>query len=77
MWGVGLLAYSVATRLALSIAVGGMVVRDRSWLGLLVLYPVRDLMGAFFWAASYLGSTVLWRGQEYQLLPGGKMRLVK
>jgi ceramide glucosyltransferase len=77
MWGMGLLAFSVATRLALSIAVGGMVVRDRSWFGLLVLYPVRDLMGAFFWAASYLGSTVLWRGKVYELLPGGKMRPVE
>ncbi len=29
----------------LSIAVGRLVVRDKSWFGLLVLYPVRDLMG--------------------------------
>src|SRR6516225_9066473 len=48
------LTFSVATRLAISIAVGGMVVRDPSWFNLLVLYPLRDLMGAGFWAASYL-----------------------
>jgi ceramide glucosyltransferase len=41
---------------------------------LLALYPLRDLMGFVFWAASYLSSRVLWRGQVYQLLPGGKMR---
>jgi len=73
-WGLALLGWSVATRLALAIAVGGLVVRDRSWFGLLALYPLRDLMGFGFWAASYLSSRVLWRGRVYELLPGGKMR---
>src|SRR5579863_1741536 len=72
--GVALLAWAVASREALSIAVGRMVVRDPSWLNLLVLYPARDLMGFFFWAASYMGSRILWRGRVFQLLPGGKMR---
>jgi ceramide glucosyltransferase len=73
-WGLGLLAWSVATRLALAIAVGRGVVRDTSWFGLLVLYPLRDLMGFGFWAASYWGNRILWRGQVFELLPGGKMR---
>jgi len=73
-WGVALLAWSVATRLAMAVAVGGMVVRDRSWFGLLVLYPVRDLMGFGFWAASYFGRKILWRGKVFELLPGGRMR---
>jgi ceramide glucosyltransferase len=76
-WVLALLGWSVATRLALSIAVGRIVVRDRSWFGLLVLFPVRDLMGFGFWAASYLGSRILWRGRVFQLLPGGKMRAAK
>src|SRR6266568_2480063 len=33
-WGVAFLAWSVATRLALSISVGRLVVRDRSWVNL-------------------------------------------
>ena len=73
-WGLALLGWSVATRLALALAVGRLVVRDTSWFGLLVLYPVRDLMGFGFWAASYWGSRILWRGQVFELLPGGKMR---
>jgi ceramide glucosyltransferase len=73
-WGLALLGWSVASRLALSIAVGGLVVRDTSWFGLMVLYPIRDLMGFGFWAASYVGSRILWRGKVFQLLPGGKMR---
>ena len=73
-WGLAMLGWSVATRLALAVAVGGLVVRDRSWFGLLVLYPIRDLMGFGLWVASYLSNRVLWRGKVYQLLPGGKMR---
>jgi ceramide glucosyltransferase len=74
LWGMALLAWSVATRLALSLAAGRAVVRDRSWFGLLVLYPIRDLMGFCFWAASYGSNKILWRGRIFQLLPGGKMR---
>jgi len=73
-WGLALLAWSVATRLALAIAVGRGVVGDRSWFGLLVLYPLRDLMGFGFWVASYWGRRILWRGRIFELLPGGKMR---
>ena len=73
-WGLALLGWSVATRLALALAVGRGVVGDRSWFGLLALYPLRDLMGFCFWAASYWGSRILWRGQVFELLPGGKMR---
>jgi ceramide glucosyltransferase len=73
-WGLALFAWSLANRLALSIAVGRLAVDDRSWFGLLVLYPVRDLMGLGIWAASYLGRRILWRGRVFELLPGGKMR---
>jgi ceramide glucosyltransferase len=73
-WGLGLLGWSVATRLALAIGVGRLVVRDPSWFGLLVLYPIRDLMGFGFWVASYFSSRIWWRGRLFQLLPGGKMR---
>ena len=74
IWGLGLFLWSVATRLALSLAVGWAIVGDQSWFGLLVLYPVRDLMGFFFWMASYGSNRILWRGRVFQLLPGGKMR---
>jgi ceramide glucosyltransferase len=76
-WGLALFGWSLVTRLALSIAVGRAVVQDKSWFGLLILYPLRDLMGFCFWAASYWGSTVLWRGRIFQLLPGGKMRAAR
>lgn len=76
-WGLALFLWSVAQRLALSFAIGRLVVQDRSWFGLLVLYPLRDLMGIGFWAASYLSRRILWRGRVYELLAGGRMRLVR
>jgi ceramide glucosyltransferase len=72
--GLALFGFGLATRLALAVAVGGLVVRDKSWFGLLALYPIRDLMGFCFWAASYSGRRILWRGQVFEMLPGGKMR---
>jgi len=75
--GLALFAWGLATRLVLAIVVGRKVVHDPSWFGLIVLYPIRDLMGFFFWLASYTGRTILWRGKVYELLPGGKMRAAK
>jgi ceramide glucosyltransferase len=75
--GVAIFAWSLFTRVVLAIAVGRMVARDSSWFSLLVLYPVRDLMGIGLWAASYWGRQILWRGKVFELLPGGKMRAAK
>jgi ceramide glucosyltransferase len=72
-----LFAWSILTRWAIAWAAGRKVVHDPSWLGLFVLYPIRDLMGFGFWAASYLSSKIVWRGKLYTLLPGGKMRAAK
>jgi ceramide glucosyltransferase len=74
VWGLALFAWSLVTRHALAIAVGRAVVSDTSWFGLLVLYPIRDLMGFAFWCASYWGRRILWRGRVFELQPGGKMR---
>jgi len=72
--GWGLLAVGVLTRWTIAWAAGRAVVNDRSLLDLVVLYPVRDLMGFGFWAASYVSSRILWRGRWYDLLAGGRMR---
>jgi ceramide glucosyltransferase len=60
--------------LALSIAVGRMPWSRSSWFGLLVLYPIRDLMGFCFWAASYWVTAFSGAAASFELLPGGKMR---
>ncbi len=68
-----LLLYSIANRLALAAAVSGWVVRDLTPLRTLLLYPLRDLMGFFYWVASYTGGTILWRGKLYRLGEQGLM----
>jgi ceramide glucosyltransferase len=73
--GVALFAWSIVTRWVIAWAAGHKVVRDPSLLDLFVLYPIRDLMGFGFWAASYVSSKILWRGKIYKLLPGGRMRI--
>jgi ceramide glucosyltransferase len=72
--GCALLAWSVVTRWAIAWAAGTKVVGGQSVLNLFILYPIRDLMGFGFWAASYFSSKIVWRGRVYQLLPGGRMR---
>jgi ceramide glucosyltransferase len=70
------LGWGVLTRAAIAWAAGRMVAGETSLVALFVLYPIRDLMGFGFWAASYLSSKVLWRGRVYRLLPGGRMEAI-
>jgi ceramide glucosyltransferase len=73
--GAALLAFTVFSRMLLCLLVSGWVVRDKSALRKAWLYPVRDLMGFYFWAGSYFGSRRLrYRGDPYELLPHGRLR---
>jgi ceramide glucosyltransferase len=69
----GLLAYAVTNRMVLAVAAGWGVVRDVDSVLYCWLYPVRDFLGFCFWAASYLGRTIVWRGENYRLELGGIM----
>lgn len=71
--GIGLLAYSVIARAALALLVGKAVVEERHLLRTALLFPLRDLLGFFYWAASYGSREVVWRNQIYQLAAGGLM----
>jgi ceramide glucosyltransferase len=71
--GLALLGWTLVNRIAMSVAVGWGVVRDRRALGYCWLYPLRDLMGFGFWLASYAGDIVDWRGEKYRLVTGGRM----
>jgi ceramide glucosyltransferase len=74
--GAELLAWALLNRIILSVAAGWFVVRDPNSVKHCWLYPLRDLMGFFFWAASYRNSEVVWRGERYRLTMGGKMTRV-
>jgi len=49
-----------------------MVRKSRSW-PTMILFPLRDLMGMLFWALSYTGNRIVWRGELYDLMEGGRM----
>jgi ceramide glucosyltransferase len=74
--GLALVAYSIVARAVMAAVIGAGVVEDRNLLRTTLLYPLRDLLGFFFWAASYTSSRVLWRGQVYRLTEGGLMQAV-
>jgi ceramide glucosyltransferase len=73
MLALALLGYAVANRMVLTVAAGWGVVRDPNAILYCWFYPVRDFMGFCFWAASYLGRTIVWRGENYRLELGGVM----
>lgn len=70
---ISLFVAAFLNRIVLSVASGWGVVRDPNAVKFCWLYPLRDLMGFFFWAASYGSSEIVWRNQRYQLHLGGKM----
>jgi ceramide glucosyltransferase len=66
LWG----AVNCMTR---SLVVGWGVVRDRKALSHCWLYPVRDLIGFATWIATWFGNQIVFRGEKYVLLKGGKI----
>jgi ceramide glucosyltransferase len=70
----GALLWSIGTRMLLALAVSKSVVEEQSAWSSVLLYPLRDLLGIFFWAASYCSRKVLWRNEMYVLESGGRMR---
>jgi ceramide glucosyltransferase len=69
----GLLGYSVLTRAIIAAAIGSFVVQERHLLRTSLLFPLRDLLGFFYWAASYASNRIVWRNQIYTLAAGGFM----
>ena len=75
LWSLSLLSMALLVRIALALAVGVGLLRDPQVLRDLFLLPVRDLFGMFFWAWSYAGDTVVWRGERLRLRRGTLERL--
>lgn len=72
--GIAMLALALGNRILQALVVGWGVVRDRESLHYCGLYPLRDLLGFVLWAWSFVGGrTIIWRGQKYRLLTGGRM----
>jgi ceramide glucosyltransferase len=71
--GLALLLYAALNRMTEAMLAGWSVVRDPLALRYFWLYPVRDLLGFFLWCASFFNTSIVWRGERYQLQLGGKM----
>jgi ceramide glucosyltransferase len=72
-WAWILLIAVCVARLAVALAVGWGILRDRQVLRDLWLVPLRDLIGLGVWIGSYTGRTVAWRGDQF-VLKDGKLR---
>ncbi len=70
LWSFSLLTFAILARVAVALTIGVGVLRDDQVLRDLWLIPVRDVFGLLFWAWSFAGDTVVWRGEEFHLKDG-------
>jgi ceramide glucosyltransferase len=70
LWSFSLLSVVLLARVAVALSVGVGVLRDEQVLRDLWLLPLRDFFGLGFWAWSFAGDTVVWRGERFALQNG-------
>lgn len=70
LWSFSLLSVVVLARVAVALSVGVGILRDGQVLRDLWLLPLRDFCGLGFWAWSFAGDTVVWRGERFHLRNG-------
>lgn len=70
LWSFSLLSVVVLARVAVALSAGVGVLRDGQVLRDLWLLPLRDFFGLWFWAWSFAGDTVVWRGERFRLRDG-------
>jgi ceramide glucosyltransferase len=71
--GLGLLAAACSNCVIQALVVGWGITRDCNSALYCWLYPLRDLLGFMLWCASFAGSEIIWRGERYRLVSGGRM----
>ena len=75
LWSFTLFSVALLARVAVALIVGVGLLRDGQVLRDLLLLPLRDAFGLFFWAWSYASDTVVWRGERFRLHRGRLERL--
>jgi len=68
VWG-GVLGVRLATALAISC----LYTQDPNIARFLPLLPISDLLSFTLYLASFCGNQIVWRGERFRLLPGGKL----
>jgi ceramide glucosyltransferase len=74
LWSWTLFSLALLVRVAVALKVGVGILRDGQVLRDMVLLPVRDCFGLMFWAWSYAGDTIVWRGERFRLQRGKLVR---
>ncbi len=64
------------TRFLLVAFLAGVVTKDRVVLRSLWLLPVSDMLSFVLYLSSYIGNTIVWRGEEYHLKRGGALEKI-
>jgi len=70
LWSFSLLSLALLVRVSVALTVGVGILRDGQVLRDIWLLPLRDCFGLFFWAWSYAGDTIIWRGERFRLKRG-------
>jgi ceramide glucosyltransferase len=70
LWSFSLLSVVALARVAVALSIGVGVLGDGQVLRDLWLVPLRDFFGLWFWAWSFAGDTVVWRGELFRLREG-------
>jgi ceramide glucosyltransferase len=67
----------VASRLTMSAAIVGRVLKMPEMLTEIWMVPIKDLIMTGVWFASLLSNKVIWAGRQFEVIRGGAMREVK
>lgn len=70
LWSFTLLSVVLLARVSVALSIGVGLLRDGQVLRDLWLLPLRDFFGLAFWAWSFAGDTVVWRGERFRLKNG-------
>jgi len=70
LWSITLLSVALLVRVSVALTVGVGVLRDGQVLRDILLLPLRDCFGLFFWTWSYADDTIVWRGERFRLKRG-------
>jgi ceramide glucosyltransferase len=73
-WAWALLGMTFAARVALAFAAAVLVLDDPQFFRNVILLPLRDLIAPIVWAASFMGNSIQWRGENLTLKDGRLIR---
>ncbi len=73
---ISILCSVIFIRISLAIVLLRKGVLQAGWIKWLILLPVKDCLSFGIWIWSFLGSSVLWRGEKYQILRGGRIKRI-